>query len=72
MNENEMTLAQQTLRAMRRCGHQLHHNMSGKEVNADEVLSCLRAEEQNTLLELLGKCLEAWQKMRYHQQTLTI
>lgn len=62
MNETEMTLAQQTLRAMRRCGHQLHHNMSGKEVNADEVLSCLNEEEQAKLLELLGKCLDSWQK----------
>ena len=62
MNETEMTLAQQTLRAMRRCGHQLHHNMSGKEVNAGEVLSCLNEEEQTKLLELLGKCLESWQK----------
>lgn len=62
MNETEMTLAQQTLRAMRRCGHQLHHNMSGKEVNADEVLSCLNEEEQKKLLELLGKCLASWQK----------
>ena len=62
MNETELTLAQQTLRAMRRCGHQLHHNMSGKEVNADEVLSCLNEEEQKKLLELLGKCLESWQK----------
>lgn len=62
MNEQEMTLAQQTLRTMRRCGHQLHHNMSGKEVNADEVLSCLTTEEQKTLQELLGKCLASWQK----------
>lgn len=62
MNETEMTLAQQTLRTMRRCGHQLHHNMSGKEVNAEEVLSCLNEEEQKKLLELLGKCLESWQK----------
>ena len=62
MNETELTLAQQTLRTMRRCGHQLHHNMSGKEVNADEVLSCLNEEEQKKLLELLGKCLESWQK----------
>lgn len=62
MNETEMTLAQQTLRTMRRCGHQLHHSMSGKEVNADEVLSCLNEEEQKKLLELLGKCLESWQK----------
>lgn len=62
MNETEMTLAQQTLRTMRRCGHQLHHNMSGKEVNADEVLSCLNEEEQKKLLELLGKCLDSWQK----------
>lgn len=62
MNETELTLAQQTLRAMRRCGHQLHHNMSGKEVNADEVLSCLNEEDQKKLLELLGKCLESWQK----------
>ena len=62
MNETELTLALQTLRAMRRCGHQLHHNMSGKEVNADEVLSCLNEEEQKKLLELLGKCLESWQK----------
>lgn len=62
MNETEMTLAQQTLRTMRRCGHQLHHNMSGKEVNADEVLSCLNKEEQTKLLELLSKCLESWQK----------
>lgn len=62
MNETEMTLAQQTLRTMRRCGHQLHHNMSGKEVNAEEVLSCLTAQEQKTLLDLLGKCLESWQK----------
>ena len=61
MNETEMTLAQQTLRAMRRCGHQLHHNMSGKEVNADEVLSCLTTEEQKSLLDLLGKCLASWQ-----------
>lgn len=62
MNETELPLAQQTLRAMRRCGHQLHHNMSGKEVNPDEVLSCLNEEEQKKLLELLGKCLESWQK----------
>lgn len=62
MMETEMTLAQQTLRTMRRCGHQLHHNMSGKEVNADEVLSCLNEEEQKKLLELLGKCLDSWQK----------
>ena len=62
MNEQEMTLAQQTLRTMRRCGHQLHHNMSGEEVTAEEVLSCLTAEEQKTLLELLGKCLESWHK----------
>lgn len=62
MNETEMTLAQQTLRTMRRCGHQLHHNMSGKEVNAEEVLSCLNEEEQKKLLELLGKYLESWQK----------
>lgn len=62
MNETEMTLAQQTLRTMRCCGHQLHHNMSGKEVNANEVLSCLNEEEQKKLLELLGKCLESWKK----------
>ena len=53
MNETEMTLAQQTLRTMRRCGHQLHHNMSGKEVNADEVLSCLNEEEQKKLRQNL-------------------
>lgn len=62
MNETEMTLAQQTLRAMRRCGHQLHHNMSGKEINPGEVLSCLTEQEQKTLMELLGKCLASWQK----------
>lgn len=62
MNEMEMTLAQKTLRTMRRCGHQLHHNMSGKDICAEEALSCLTAEEQQTLLKLLGKCLENWQK----------
>ena len=62
MNETEMTLAQQTLHTMRRCGHQLHHNMSGKEVNTEEALSCLSEEEQKKLLELLGKCLADWQR----------
>lgn len=62
MQEKEMTLAQQTLRAMRRCGHQLHHNMSGKEVSAEEVLSCLTPDEQIALRDLLTKCLEAWMK----------
>lgn len=62
MQENEMTLAQQTLRAMRRCGHQLHHNMSGKEVSAEEALSCLSPDEQTVLRDLLTKCLEDWTK----------
>lgn len=62
MQEKELSLAQQTLRTMRRCGHQLHHNMSGKEINAEEVLSCLSGEEQIILRDLLTKCLEAWTK----------
>lgn len=62
MQEKELSLAQQTLRTMRRCGHQLHHNMSGKEINAEEVLSCLSEEEQIILRDLLTKCLEAWTK----------
>lgn len=62
MQENEMSLAQQTLRAMRRCGHHLHHNMSAREINAEDVLSCLSEKEQSSLLDLLIKCLEAWTK----------
>ena len=62
MQETEMSLAQQTLRAMRRCGHQLHHNMGGKEVSAEEVLSCLSPDQQTALRDLLTKCLEAWKK----------
>ena len=56
------SVAQQTLLTPRRCGHQLHHNMTGKDQDAGEILSCLSEEEQKTLKALLDKCLQAWGK----------
>lgn len=53
--------AQQTLRALRRCGHHLHHNVA-RDTPAEEILSCLTENEQTVLRELLTRCLDSWTK----------
>lgn len=55
-----LTPAQEALKAMRRCGHQLHHNMRDRDISAEEVLACLSTEEQAILRDLLCKCLSSW------------
>lgn len=55
-----MTLEEKTVVLMRRCGHHLHHNASGKTVDSAELLRALSDEEKETLASLLEKCLNSW------------
>lgn len=60
---SQMTPEDAAVMSLRRCGHYLHHS-AGKdsEITNSQLMQALTEDEMKQLTELLGKCLEAWQK----------
>ena len=60
---SNMSLDDAALVTLRKCGHFLHHS-AGKDSDrtSEELLSVLTDDEKRTLIDILEKCLNTWQK----------
>lgn len=57
----ELTVEDQILILLRRCGHYLHH-YAGSDVNSAGLLAGLEKNEKAALAVLLQKCQESWRQ----------
>jgi hypothetical protein len=53
-DKENMTIDDEVISLLRRCGHYLHHNMNAG--GGEELLSALSEGEKKELIKLLNKC----------------
>lgn len=56
---NELSIKDETIMLMLKCGHLLHHGLRERAEHED-ILQFLSREEKNELTVLLQKCVNAW------------